>query len=39
MPVYICMEPPGVWDKVFGESPSDREVAERLVAQRRVASH
>lgn len=44
MPVYICMEPPGVWDKVFGESPSDREVAERLVAPlrvapRRVASH
>lgn len=32
MPVYMCMEPPGVWGKVFGESPSDRELAERLVA-------
>ncbi len=32
MPLYICMEPPGVWDKVFGERPSDRDVAERLVA-------
>lgn len=31
MPAYICMEPPGVWDKVFGETPSDREVAQRLV--------
>ncbi len=34
MPLYICMEPVGVWEKVFGEAPSDRDVARRLVAQR-----
>ena len=33
MPVYMCMEAPGVWDKVFGESPTDRELAQRLTAQ------
>jgi DNA repair photolyase len=32
MPLYICMEPAGVWEKVFGEAPADREVAQRLVA-------
>lgn len=32
MPLYICMEPPGVWEKTFGEVPADRQVAERLVA-------
>jgi spore photoproduct lyase len=32
MPVYICMEPAGVWEKVFGAAPSDREVAQQLVA-------
>jgi spore photoproduct lyase len=32
MPLYICMEPAGVWEKVFGEVPPDREVAQRLVA-------
>ncbi|MBP1687579.1 MAG: photolyase [Deltaproteobacteria bacterium] len=37
MPVYVCMEPPGVWSKVFGQTPSDREVAEQLVAQRPLA--
>lgn len=37
MPVYICMEPPGVWNKVLGRTPSDREVAEHLVAQRPLA--
>jgi spore photoproduct lyase len=31
MPVYMCMEAPGVWSKVFGESPTDREIAQRLV--------
>jgi spore photoproduct lyase len=31
MPVYMCMEAPGVWDRVFGESPTDREIAQRLV--------
>ena len=32
MPLYICMEPAGVWEKVFGEAPPDRAVARRLVA-------
>lgn len=32
MPLYICMEPPGVWQKAFGAAPPDREVAQRLVA-------
>jgi spore photoproduct lyase len=32
MPLYICMEPAGVWERVFGEALSDREVAHRLVA-------
>jgi len=32
MPLYICMEPAGVWEKVFGAVPADREVAQRLVA-------
>jgi spore photoproduct lyase len=31
MPLYICMEPAGVWEKIFGEAPSDREVSQRLV--------
>src|SRR5262249_5782531 len=34
MPLYICMEPAAVWERVFGEAPPDREVARRLVAQR-----
>jgi len=34
MPLYICMEPAGVWDKVFGDVPADRDVAHALVAQR-----
>jgi spore photoproduct lyase len=38
MPVYMCMEAPGVWDRVFGESPTDREIAQRLVASSAVAS-
>jgi spore photoproduct lyase len=32
MPLYICMEPAGVWEKVFGATPPEREVAQRLVA-------
>jgi spore photoproduct lyase len=32
LPLYICMEPAGVWEKVFGEAPADRDVAQRLVA-------
>lgn len=35
MPLYICMEPAGVWEKVFGEAPTDREVAHRLAAGKR----
>jgi len=31
MPLYICMEPASVWEKTFGEAPSDRVVAEHLV--------
>jgi spore photoproduct lyase len=34
MPLYICMEPAAVWEKVFGEAPTDRDVAQRLVALR-----
>jgi DNA repair photolyase len=37
MPLYICMEPAGVWERVFGEAPPDREVAHRLVAARPIA--
>jgi len=32
LPLYICMEPAGVWEKVFGAAPSDRDVAQLLVA-------
>ncbi len=32
VPSYLCMEPAGVWQHVRGEVPSDREVAQRLVA-------
>jgi spore photoproduct lyase len=39
MPVYICMEPPAVWGKVFGETPSDREVAERLAPPPSPTAH
>ncbi|MCX8072873.1 MAG: radical SAM protein [Candidatus Binatia bacterium] len=31
IPRYICMEPAGVWEKTFGEAPTDQEVAARLV--------
>lgn len=31
LPLYICMEPAAVWEKTFGEVPSDRAVAQRLV--------
>jgi spore photoproduct lyase len=36
LPVYMCMEAPGVWDKVFGESPTDRTLAQRLVTRQLV---
>jgi hypothetical protein len=32
MPLYICMEPASVWEKVFGDAPADRDMAVRLVA-------
>ncbi len=35
MPLYICMEPASVWQKVFGEAPADRDLAERLAAGKR----
>jgi len=31
IPLYICMEPAGVWEKAVGWVPSDREVADSLV--------
>lgn len=31
LPRYICMEPADIWEKTFGEVPSDREVAARLL--------
>lgn len=31
MPLYICMEPAGVWEKVMGEAPADRELGQRLT--------
>jgi spore photoproduct lyase len=34
MPLYICMEPAPVWETLFGAAPSDRAVADRLVAGR-----
>lgn len=37
LPLYICMEPAAVWEKTFGEAPSDRTVAQRLVANHSVA--
>lgn len=31
IPRYICMEPAGVWERTFGEVPTDQQVAARLV--------
>lgn len=31
LPLYVCMEPAGVWEKVFGNIPSDRQLADHLV--------
>ncbi|MCK6553200.1 radical SAM protein [Candidatus Binatia bacterium] len=33
LPIYICMEPAGVWERVMGFAPTDREVALHLVAE------
>jgi spore photoproduct lyase len=35
MPVYICMEPADVWEKVLGEAPPDRELGQRLGGSER----
>jgi spore photoproduct lyase len=32
VPLYLCMEPPDVWDRVMGEVPSDRGLGIRLAA-------
>ena len=32
VPVYLCMEPPGVWERVMDEVPSDRALGLRLAA-------
>jgi hypothetical protein len=32
VPLYICMEPAAVWERTFGEAPTDREVAARILA-------
>jgi spore photoproduct lyase len=32
VPLYLCMEPPGVWERVMGETPSDRALGLRLAA-------
>jgi spore photoproduct lyase len=32
VPLYLCMEGPGVWEKVLGERPTDRELGGRLAA-------
>jgi spore photoproduct lyase len=33
VPIYLCMEPPAVWERVMGETPSDRDLALRLTAR------
>ena len=32
VPVYLCMEPAGVWERVMGEVPTDRALGLRLAA-------
>lgn len=31
VPLYLCMEPPAVWDRVMGQVPRDRELGARLA--------
>jgi spore photoproduct lyase len=31
-PLYLCMEPPAVWERVMGDVPSDRALGTRLAA-------
>jgi spore photoproduct lyase len=30
-PIYLCMEPPAMWDRVMGTVPSDRQLGVRLA--------
>lgn len=30
-PIYLCMEPPSMWDRVMGTVPSDRQLGVRLA--------
>jgi spore photoproduct lyase len=32
VPLYLCMEPPAVWERVMGDVPSDRALGLRLAA-------
>lgn len=32
VPLYLCMEPPAVWERVMAEVPSDRALGMRLAA-------
>lgn len=32
VPLYLCMEPPAVWERVMGEVPGDRALGLRLAA-------
>ena len=31
VPIYLCMEPPAMWDRVMGKVPSDRQLGMRLA--------
>jgi spore photoproduct lyase len=31
VPIYLCMEPPAMWDRVMGTVPSDRQLGVRLA--------
>ena len=32
VPLYLCMEPAGVWERVMGDVPTDRSLGLRLAA-------
>ena len=34
MTLYICMEPAGVWEKLFGAAPTDRALGQHLAEGR-----
>ncbi len=31
VPLYLCMEPPGVWERIMGDVPTDRALGLRLA--------